>query len=204
MCPLFCFLGRSAPNQYRRTPAKGSVPKEPVSEKTRERILSQVIDKLQSEIETRLAEAEPDVELLTAELNGGTVRIYIDHPDGVSLEICERTTRALRELRETYGLEVSSPGPKRPLTKPAHFRRFVGRRAKIRTRSDHEGRKSFTGELIAADDSGVTIGEDGMIVTLPYDDISKSNLVPETAGPTGSSQSRGVGAKSARSAGKTK
>ncbi|MFY9488841.1 MAG: ribosome maturation factor RimP [Solirubrobacterales bacterium] len=143
-----------------------------------------MIDQIQRDIEAQLAAAEPDVELLLCELNGGTVRIFIDHPEGVDLAICERVTRALRALRETYGLEVSSPGPKRPLTKPDHFRRFVGRRAKIRTRTDHEGRRSFTGELIAADDSGVTIGADGAIVTLPYGEISKSNLVPETAGPT--------------------
>lgn len=150
-----------------------------------------MIEKLQSEIEARLAEAEPEVELLLCELNGGTVRIFIDHPDGVDLDLCERVTRALRALRETYGLEVSSPGPKRPLTKPAHFRRFVGRRAKIRTRHDHDGRRSFTGELIAADDSGVTIGADGSIVTVAYDDISKSNLVPDVAGPAAASSSRG-------------
>lgn len=142
-----------------------------------------VIEQIQSEIETRLATAEPQVELLLCELNGGTVRIFIDHPEGVDLDLCERVTRHLRALRETYALEVSSPGPKRPLTKPAHFRRFLGRRAKIRTRSDHNGRRSFTGELIAADDAGVTIGTDGTLVTVSYDDISKSNLVPEAAGP---------------------
>lgn len=136
------------------------------------------IEKIQTEIEERLAASEPQVELLLCEMNGGSIRIFIDHPEGVDLELCERVTRALRAIREDYGLEVSSPGPKRPLTKPDHFRRFVGRRAKIRTRSDHEGRRNFTGELIAADDSGVTIGSDGTIVTLPYADISKSNLVP--------------------------
>lgn len=139
------------------------------------------IESIQQQIERDLAQAEPTVELLLCELNGSTVRLYIDHPDGVDLDLCERVTRALRELRENYALEVSSPGPKRPLTKPDHFRRFVGRRAKIRTRSDHEGRRNFTGELIAADDSGVTIGSDGTIVTLPYSDISKSNLVPEAS-----------------------
>lgn len=139
------------------------------------------VETIQQEIEKQLAEAEPQVELLLCELNGGTVRIFIDHPDGVDLDLCERVTRALRALRETYGLEVSSPGPKRPLTKPDHFRRFVGRRAKIKTRSDHEGRRNFTGELIAADDAGVTIGSDGTIVKLPYEDISKSNLVPESS-----------------------
>lgn len=150
-----------------------------------------VIEKLQSDIETSLAKAEPGVELLLCELNGGALRLFIDHPDGVDLSLCERVTRHLRALRETYALEVSSPGPKRPLTKPSHFRRFVGRRAKIRTRREHDGRHSFTGELIAADDSGVTIGADGTIVTVPYDDISKSNLVPEAVGPTALQPTRG-------------
>lgn len=163
-----------------------------------------MVDKIQKEIEARLAESEPQVELLLCELNGGTVRIFIDHPDGVDLNLCERVTRALRALREEYGLEVSSPGPKRPLTKPDHFRKFVGRRAKIRTRSDHEGRRTFTGELIAADDSGVTIGADGTIVTVTYDDIDKSNLVPEAAGKPGPPKSRGALSKGNGSAGKTK
>lgn len=136
------------------------------------------IEDIQTDIEQRLATSEPAAELLLCELNGGTMRVFIDHPEGVDLDLCERVTRALRPLSEHFALEVSSPGPKRPLTKPDHFRRFVGRRAKIRTRSDHEGRRNFTGELIAADDSGVTIGADGTIVTLSYSDISKSNLVP--------------------------
>jgi len=135
-------------------------------------------ERVEQEIQERLAEAEPTVELLLCEFNGGRIRLFIDHPDGVDLDLCERVTRALRAVREDYALEVSSPGPKRPLTKPDHFQRFIGRRAKIRTRSEHEGRKNFTGELIAADDSGVTIGADGAIVTLAYSDIAKSNLAP--------------------------
>jgi ribosome maturation factor RimP len=136
------------------------------------------VERIQFQIEEQLAEAEPTVELLLCELDGDRLRLFIDHPDGVDLELCERVTRALRAVREDFALEVSSPGPKRPLTKPDHFRRFLGRRAKIRTRSDHEGRRNFTGELIAADDAGVTIGADGTIVTLAYSDISRSNLVP--------------------------
>ncbi|HEV7918295.1 MAG TPA: ribosome maturation factor RimP, partial [Solirubrobacterales bacterium] len=74
------------------------------------------LQQLQSEIETRLATDEPQVELLLCELNGSVVRLFIDHPDGVDLALCERVTRQLRGLREKYSLEVSSPGPKRPLT----------------------------------------------------------------------------------------
>jgi ribosome maturation factor RimP len=136
------------------------------------------ITQIQPEIEQRLAAAEPELEVLLCEVNGGGIRIFIDHPNGVDLDLCERATRALRAIREDYALEISSPGPKRPLTKPDHFQRFLGSRAKIRTRSEHEGRKNFTGELIAADDAGVTIGSDGTLVTLAWTDISRSNLVP--------------------------
>src|SRR5471032_1111166 len=90
---------------------------------------------LQTEIERRLADTEPDIELLLAEVLGGRcLRVFIDHPDGVTLEMCERVTLLLNDLRERYSLEVSSPGSERPLTKPAHFRRFVGRRARVRAR----------------------------------------------------------------------
>ena len=95
---------------------------------------------IQTEIEAQLAATEPDVEVLLAEVLGGdTVRLFIDHPDGVTLALCERVTHALPEVRERYALEVSSPGSERPLTKPDHFRRFLGRRARVRTRDAHDG-----------------------------------------------------------------
>ena len=95
---------------------------------------------LQTDIERRLAQSEPEVEVLLAEVLGGRcLRVYIDHPDGVTLAVCERVTALLSEERERYSLEVSSPGSERPLTKPAHFRRFVGRRARVRTRHPRPG-----------------------------------------------------------------
>ena len=135
---------------------------------------------IQQDIETRLAEAEPEVEVLSAEVHGGTVvRLFIDHPQGVSLALCERVTHHLAEVREQYALEVSSPGPERPLTKPDHFRRFLGRRARVRTRDDHDGRRSFTGELVGASDDAVTIAADTGVIAVPYVDITRSNLVEE-------------------------
>src|SRR3954463_15124250 len=80
------------------------------------------MNSIQADIEAKLAEREPDVEVLVAEVHGDTVELYIDHPDGVTLELCERVTHALPELLEEYGLTVSSPGPERPLSKPAHVR----------------------------------------------------------------------------------
>ena len=135
---------------------------------------------IQQDIETRLAGAEPDVEVLSAEVVGGaTVRVFIDHPEGVSLALCERVTHQLAEVREQYALEVSSPGPQRPLTKPQHFRRFLGRRARVRTHEDIGGHRTFTGELVGADDDAVTIAADTGVIAIPYADITRSNLVEE-------------------------
>jgi ribosome maturation factor RimP len=132
---------------------------------------------IQEEIEGKLAEREPEVEVLLAELNGDTVELYIDHPEGVTLALCERVTQALPELLERYGLTVSSPGIERPLSKPDHFRRFIGRRARVRTRAARDGHKSFTGELVGASETEVTIAADSGVVAIPYDAISRSNLV---------------------------
>ena len=133
---------------------------------------------IQAEIEARLAEAEPGVEVLLAEVVGGKrVRLFIDHPKGVSLDLCERVTKLLPEVRERYALEVSSPGPERPLSKPDHFRRYVGRRARVRTRGNHDGHTSFTGELLGATEDAVTVAADTGVVSIAYADIKRSNLV---------------------------
>lgn len=135
---------------------------------------------VQDQIEAVLATAEPEVEVLLAEVLGGrVVRLFIDHPQGVSLGLCERVTKALPEIREQYALEVSSPGAQRPLTKPEHFRRFVGRKARVRTRSEHDGRRSFTGELLSASQDAVTVAADTGVVSIAYDDIHRSNLVKD-------------------------
>jgi ribosome maturation factor RimP len=140
---------------------------------------------IQQQITDRLAADEPDVEVLLVDVTrGGVVRLFIDHPDGVTLALCERVTRHLSDLRTEYGLEVSSPGLDRPLAKPEHFRRFLGRRAKVRLREPIEGpegrrARSVTGELVGADDRTVTVGTPGGVVAIPYADIHRSNLVGE-------------------------
>ena len=138
------------------------------------------MNSLQTDIEARLAETAPDVEVLLAEVLGGhTVRLFIDHPEGVTVALCERVTHLLPEVREHYALEVSSPGRKRPLTKPDHYRRFLGRRARIRTREERDGHKTFTGELVGAGDDAVTVAADSGVIAIPYADIHRSNLVEE-------------------------
>lgn len=136
------------------------------------------IEQIQTDIEQRLAALEPEVEVLLVErASADRLRLVVDHPDGVTLALCERITGHLRDLLAQTGLEVSSPGPERPLTKPEHFRRFVGRRARVRTRSPRDGRKSFTGELVGATDHEVTVAADTGVVTIPYADINRSNLL---------------------------
>jgi len=149
---------------------------------------------VQSEIEQRVAAGEPGVEVLLAETLGSdpahpTLRVFIDHPDGVTLGLCERVTALLADLRERYSLEVSSPGVERPLTKPNHFRRFVGRRARVRTihprpalaagDSSQKQARSFTGELVGVTDSEITLAADGGVIAIPYSEIRRSNLVEE-------------------------
>jgi ribosome maturation factor RimP len=137
------------------------------------------VEEVQTEIEQRLAQSEPDVEVLLAEVAGdGTLRLFIDHPDGVTLALCERVSGHLGDYRDRYDLEVSSPGSKRPLTKPQHYSRFLGRRARVRLREARDGHKSVTGELVGASEQDVTIAASGGIVTIPYDEIARSNLVP--------------------------
>jgi ribosome maturation factor RimP len=132
----------------------------------------------QEQIEKRLADVEPDVEVLLLEpANASTMRLVIDRPGGVDLELCERVTNHLRDVLLETGLEVSSPGPERPLTKPDHFRRYIGRRARVRTREDHGGRRSFTGELVGASDDEVTVAADTGVVSIPYTEINRSNLL---------------------------
>jgi ribosome maturation factor RimP len=132
----------------------------------------------ETDIQQRLSATEPGVEVLLVEqASANRLRVFIDHPDGVDLGLCERVTKQLTDVLAEYALEVSSPGPERPLVKPDHFRRFVGRRVRVRTRSEHEGRRSFTGELVGASDDEVTVAADDGVVSIPYADINRSNLV---------------------------
>jgi ribosome maturation factor RimP len=135
---------------------------------------------VETQIEQKLAVAEPEVEVLACEqIAAERLRLTIDHPRGVDLALCERVTNHLRDVLVDYGLEVSSPGPQRPLTKPEHFRRFLGRRARVRTREPKDGHKSFTGELLGATDQEVTVAADTGVVSIPYSEINRSNLVEE-------------------------
>jgi ribosome maturation factor RimP len=142
------------------------------------------LQELQEQIETRLRELDPGVELIALDRPAAeTLRLYIDHPDGVDLALCERVTNHLRDLLAAWSLEVSSPGADRPLTKPEHFRRFMGRRVRVRTREAIEGQRSFTGTLTAADERRVRLEAGVGEVEIPLARIRRSNLVPDGSIP---------------------
>jgi ribosome maturation factor RimP len=142
------------------------------------------LDELQGQIEQRLNDLDPTIELIALDQPAAeTLRLYIDHPGGVDLALCERVTDHLRDLLETWSLEVSSPGADRPLTKPEHFRRFMGRRVRVRTREAIEGQRSFTGTLTGADEGGVRIQANEGEVEIPLSRIRRSNLIPDYSTP---------------------
>ena len=111
------------------------------------------------------------------------VRLYIDRPQGVGIEDCERVSREVSALLDVedpiptaYTLEVSSPGFDRVLRTPEHFARFVGARVFPELRAPREGRRRYTGTLLRADPSGVELEVDGTRVAVPYEEMAKARL----------------------------
>ena len=74
---------------------------------------NQMSQDLQQDIQAQLHELDAELDLIALEQPGSeALRLFIDHPGGVDLALCERVTRHLNHLRAEYSLEVSSPGPK--------------------------------------------------------------------------------------------
>ena len=147
------------------------------------------MDELQQQIEQRLSDLDPTIELIALDQPAAeTLRLYIDHPGGVDLALCERVTDHLRDLLEAWTLEVSSPGADRPLTQPEHFNRYMGRRVRVRPREATEGQRSVTGPRTGADEGGVRIKAGEGEVEIPHSRIRRSNLIPDYSTPLEESQ----------------
>jgi ribosome maturation factor RimP len=137
---------------------------------------------------------EPTVEQLGYELadlelkfagRDSLVRVFIDKPEGVGLEDCETVSRQVSAVLDVedpvpghYVLEVSSPGLDRKLTKPAHYRRYVGEEIRIQLRYPIEGRRKFRGRLKSAGAETIQIEVDGKLHELPIATIDTARLVP--------------------------
>jgi ribosome maturation factor RimP len=133
---------------------------------------------LEREISGKVEEALPGVEVLAVELTGPErMTVYVDRAgEPVDIALCQRVTRVLADYLREYGINVSSPGPERPLRKPEHFQRALGRQVKLKT----DGRK-LRGEVKRADEQRVTVAADGGEFDIPYDQIVRGNLIEETA-----------------------
>ena len=119
------------------------------------------------------------------EVVGRVLRFYIDKPGGVGIDDCTRVSRQLGDLLDiylegdvSYHLEVTSPGPQRPLGKEADFERFSGKRVKIKTREGIDGKKKFSGKLLGIQEGLVKLEVDGdQIIRISHKDISQARLV---------------------------
>jgi ribosome maturation factor RimP len=135
---------------------------------------------LEREIVPTVERGLPGIEVLALELlSPSRFCVYVDHPSGVDHALCERVTRLLERWRGDFTIDVSSPGPERPLRKPAHFAAAVGSTVSVRTEHDVDGKTRFRGEVVAADDRGVTIATGAGVLDIPYDQIVRGNLIHE-------------------------
>ena len=135
---------------------------------------------LERELAGRIEQRVPGTEVLAVELLGpDRFCVYIDHPEGVDHALCERVTRELDDYRREYAIDVSSPGIERPLRKPAHFERYVGRKVALRTAGEIAGRKRFKGEVIGADEQAVQLAAEPQPILIPYEQIVRGNLIDE-------------------------
>jgi ribosome maturation factor RimP len=135
---------------------------------------------LQDEIASAVERALPDVEVLAVELlSPSRFCVYVDRPSGVDHALCEEVTRLLGPYREEYTVDVSSPGPERPLRTPSHFATAVGQRVSVRTDAEIEGRNKFRGEVLSADEGRVTLAAGAEPLHIPYGAIVRANLIDE-------------------------
>ena len=124
-----------------------------------------------------------DIEFRHEGSRGGRVlRLYLDKEGGPNLDDLSRVSRRLSELLEThdtvdgaYTLEVSSPGINRPLKRPEHFARFIGKRVRVRTREMINGRRSFLGILQGVLAERISLTQDGTEYQIPFAIMEKSN-----------------------------
>ncbi len=137
---------------------------------------------------------EPLVESLGYELvllefmaqgNAALLRLYVDAEQGVTLGDCEAVSREVAAMldvddpiRTAYQLEVSSPGLDRPLTKPGHFEKFTGEKARIELTAPINGQRRFVGRISRTTADSVWLASDRAETELAYAAIARARLVP--------------------------
>lgn len=145
-------------------------------------------------LELRLTEMlEPAVEATGFELlgvefiragNHSTLRIYIDHENGISVDNCADVSHQVSAILDVedpiateYSLEVSSPGMDRPLFKLAHYEEIIGETVNVRLNVPQDGRRNFKGTLVSVEDDMINVEVDNQTFSLLIDNVAKANLV---------------------------
>ena len=132
------------------------------------------------DVERVLGAAMPAIDVVDVRiLPGGIIRVLIDHPEGVDHERCVEAGRALVAFRERFALEVSSPGIPRPLTKPAHFERFIGRRPMCASTPRTRAAAASAASCVECDASRVVVRDEDGALEIPFAAISRAHLVEE-------------------------
>jgi ribosome maturation factor RimP len=148
----------------------------------REEIISRITDLLQPLLEAQGVELV-ELQYARPKRGRGTLRLFLEQPGGITLEILSRLSRVVSELLDVhdlipgaYNLEVSSPGLTRPLKRPEDYRRYTGRLVRLTTRSPWEGRQVHRGILQGLENEVVCLQEDGKDVRIPLQEIAKARL----------------------------
>jgi ribosome maturation factor RimP len=139
-------------------------------------------DSIERRVEAVLARALPAVDLLEVrEAGRETLRVTVDHPDGVDHGVCADVTHALEAdgLLDRYAIEVWSPGPEPPLRTLEHFRRALGQRVRIRTEGA-DGKRSLSGTLVEVDDRVLRLSDGQTLVEIPLSDVRRANALEST------------------------
>jgi len=132
--------------------------------------------------------ADEGMEIVDIELrhegsgSGRILRLYLDKEGGPNMDELSRVSHGLSEVLDehdviegAYTLEVSSPGINRPLKRPEHFAKFVGKKVRVRTRDLIQGRRSFLGQLLEVGADKICINQDGTKCEIPLSMIERSN-----------------------------
>ncbi len=136
------------------------------------------------------------VEIVDLDYTGGVLKVVIDQPDGLESGVLVEVTKAISRMIDAedpipgrFTLEVSSPGVERPLKTPTHFKRAVGETVAVKTNPDVEGDRRFEGDLVDADDHGITVATEGGDRTVRYGEIRSARTTfdwgptPKQGGP---------------------
>ena len=140
-----------------------------------------------------IAMLEPSIEALGFELLGlelaqagrhSTLRIYIDHADGINVDNCAEVSRQVSAILDVedpitneYNLEVSSPGVDRPLFKPEHYKKAQGEEIRLRTKLPQDGRRNFKGDLVTVEGDMLTLSIDNKDVLVMLSNVEKANII---------------------------